>query len=95
LSTSNRFSKDPQEFLDYKADWSAEMTKIQSTLASSTWFADSDDIEIVNATIFDDTSATVWVRGGVEGVKYRLTNHVVAESGQIYERSIILSIKQQ
>jgi hypothetical protein len=89
--------KDPASVLDYAIDWGAQYLDPTDMLAESSWSVvpvEDGGVAIVSSDISDRVS-TVNVQGGVPGRIYRLFNRVVAQSGRIDERSVVLRVEQR
>ncbi len=80
------FTKDPNEALDYKIDWSAWLAG--DTIATSTWVIPAG--LTAGTTSFTTTSATTWVSGGTMGTTYTLDNKITTGGGRSAERSITI-----
>jgi hypothetical protein len=90
--------KDPDERLDYRLDWAAEMAAMDGdTIQDSQWVVDDANLTLLDSggfsPSFTDTSTQVWLSDGIEGVTYTLTNRVTTAGGRILEQSIRLKIK--
>lgn len=81
------YQKDPAAILDYEIDWSAWLANGEVITASS--FTADAGLTIVS-TANGDKAATVWLSGGVAGVKYRVGNTVTTSQGRTDERSITI-----
>lgn len=86
------YRQDPDAVLDYKVDWSAWLPT-GDTITTSTFAAD-DGITLTLESN-DDTTATVWISGGVAGQKYSVTNHVETLGGRATDRSFTLQVQEQ
>jgi hypothetical protein len=88
--------KDPDAVLDYSVDWGAEYLG-DDLLAESQWsvLPDEPGGVTVEGSDFDATTTTVKAAGGVPGRIYRLVNHVVAASGRIDRRSVVLRVEKR
>lgn len=86
-----KYTKDPSAVLDYKIDWSEWLPENDRIVSAS--FVVSDDDMTVDDVVFNDTSATVWLSGGVAGQRYTVTNHIVTEDGREDDRSLIIICK--
>lgn len=85
--------KDPDEVLDYKIDWSARLVD-DDTIVGSEWVQVPDDLTI-DSDDFDDTSATVWLSGGVIGKNQRLTNRVTTAAGRVMDQSVLINLAEK
>lgn len=88
-----RYIKDPSAVLDYRVDWSQWLPANDRIVASSFAVVDSDDL-VIDDSSFDDTSATVWLSGGVAGQRYVVTNHITTEDGREDDRSLTITAKE-
>lgn len=90
-----KYTKDPDAVLDYLVDWSAWLPT-GDTITASTFTVNSEDdgAIVVDDTLFDSTTTTVWLSGGVAGEKYTVTNHITTADGREDDRSITISIKE-
>lgn len=86
-----KFLKDPSAVLDYRIDW-AEWLPDDDKIVNATFIVSDDDI-VVEDVLYTDSSATVWLSGGVAGQRYTVTNHIVTEDGREDDRSIIIVCK--
>ena len=86
------FKQDPQAQLDYKVDWSAWLG-VGETITTSSWVLDPGITQGTPAPAsHDNTSATIWLSGGVAGTTYNVTNHIATSAGRINDRSISVHI---
>lgn len=82
-------AKDPDEIVLRTIEWDDRISTY--TVDSSTWIVptgitkDDDD--------FDDTSTTIKLSGGTEGVTYSLVNRVVLSSGEILDQTVKIKVK--
>lgn len=87
------FVKDPSEVKDYGFGWTNHLAD-DETITTSTWEVATG----LTSTAFDDThtdtTTTIWLSGGSEGVEYRVTNHVVTNQGREFERSFTVNVQQ-
>lgn len=90
-----KYTKDPDAVLDYLVDWSAWLPT-GDTITASTFTVNSEDdgAIVVDDTLFDSTTTTVWLSGGVAGEKYTVTNHITTADGREDDRSITISVKE-
>lgn len=86
------FTKDPDALLDYRVDWATWLGN--DTITASQWFT-SDAALVVDSDTFDTTSATVWLRGGVNRAKYTATNRVTTAAGRTDDRTITIKIAEK
>lgn len=94
---SDPIVKDPDAKLDYGHDWS-DWLKDGETIEASTWSTETLEggVEIVDASsTFDDTSTTVWLRGGTPNETYLVSNHVVTSDGREDDRSLEIHCRER
>lgn len=94
--------KDPDAVLDYLADWATYLG--DDTIVDSDWDVyDNRGVPITGSDFeavaiddmsFADTTATVWLSGGVVGAKYIVTCHITTDGGRQDDRSLYLTIKE-
>lgn len=93
-------SKDPDNIWDYPLSWLKQMTKDVDTIASYTVLIEPEgELEVdtddpAHGTDFTDTTTVVWLKGGVAGSEYVVTNRVVTADGRSYDVSRKLKIKE-
>ena len=97
------FVKDPQAVLDYKFDWKA----LTNGSGPSDWLASSETISsfvitadaglTVNSSSQTDTntSVTVWLSGGTDGIEYSLACKIVTSSARTDERTVTISVRNR
>ena len=88
--------KDPEAVLDYAIDWGAEYL-LGDLLSESLWSVSPDEADGVSIVgdSFDASVTTVKAAGGQPGKIYKLTNHVVLDSGRSDDRSIVLRVEKR
>jgi hypothetical protein len=84
------FVKDPGEVKDYAVDWSRHLADGE-TISTSSWVVASGMTGGTESAT--DTTATIWLSGGTDGVEYRATNHVVTNQGREFERSFTVAVR--
>jgi hypothetical protein len=86
--------KDPNAQSDYLLDWSIWLP-VGDTIATSVWIAPSD-LTVVSSSNTTTTS-TVWLKGGVAGQVYIVTNRITTAStpNRIDDRSIQIQVDQR
>lgn len=90
----NLLLKDPQSLIDYEMDWGADYLD-GDYLAASRWEVSPEFVDglFVSAERFDALTSSATIGGGKAGVVYRLTNHIVLQSGREDRRSIQLRVE--
>lgn len=88
--------KDPEAALDYAVDWAAEYLD-GDLVGQSSWEVSpaEDGGLVVVASSSDGRLTSVTASGGIPGRVYRLTNHVVMQSGLSDSRSIMLRVEKR
>jgi hypothetical protein len=100
------YTKDPSAVLDYGINWTLWLAS--DTISDSTWAvarvpggpaatAEQPDLSIdTDKPALNDGRAThVWVRGGVVGATYDLTNRITTAGGRTDERTLKIVIRQK
>lgn len=89
------FVKDPDAELDYTRDWSDWLTAVGDTIDTSTWIV-PEGLEIGEAgETNDDTTATIWLKGGIVDVEYEVTNRITTAGGRTDDRTFKVVIRQR
>lgn len=83
-------NKDPDEVLDYTLVW-AERLGID-TILTSDW-PDSPDGITIDSDAFDDTTTTLWLSGGTDGITYVFVNRIVTAAGRTMDQSVKVKVK--
>ncbi len=91
--------KDPDAILPYRFDWNDWLdgdTILNATFTVSPAVPGGLEIE---SQSFDTKTAAVWLRGGVAGQTYTVTNSVFPNSGAAHgmrdDRSILVRVKER
>lgn len=82
-------NKDPDEVLDYKLDWSARLGA-GNTIVTSIWIVPAGLTK--DSDVFTTTTTTIWLSGGVLGVRYELTNRITTTGGHTMDQSVHLRV---
>lgn len=80
--------KDPDEVLDYEIDWSDRLGT--DTIATSTWTVPVGLTE--GTSDINGAKTFVFLSGGTDGARYRITNRVVTAGLRTMEQSVHLRI---
>lgn len=87
--------KDPNAFLDYYNDWTTEdWLSVGETISTSTWSANSPDITL-SLPANTGTVTSVWVRGGISGQTYTITNHIISSLSREDDRTLVIPCKER
>lgn len=90
-------SKDPNAVLDYRVDWSSWLAGGE-TISTSAWTVPTGITEVNDAghpTSSTTTTATIWLSGGTDGTRYRVTNRITTSQGRTEDRSIYVSVMER
>ena len=86
-------SKDPDEVLDYEADWATYRLQTGETISSS-------DFSVVEGSVTIDSEpppvagiCTVWLSGGAAGDLCIILNRITTNLNRTYDQSFKLRIK--
>lgn len=82
--------KDPDSVIDYKLLWGDYLGN--DGVASSSWLTDDTSIVVDSSTHTSDETV-VWVSGGAEGERCKVTNRITTNAGRTEDRTIIIPIK--
>ena len=83
--------KDPDSDLDYICDWSDWLGN--DTITDSSWVIPEGLTE--SGDDYNSTVTTIWLKGGVSGESYTLTNKITTSGLRTVERNIILRVKER
>lgn len=95
--------KDPDAVLEYKFDWKAltnltgntDWLESGETISSITITADTG-ITVDSSSITDsNTSVTIWLSGGSDGVSYNVACKIVTSSSRTDERTALINVEQR
>lgn len=87
-------SKDPDEVLDYKFDWTARLVTGE-TISTSTFTKEANDTIVLGVTSIAAGVTTVWISGGTLGEVCGVTNRVVTSAGRTYDETAKLRIRSK
>lgn len=102
MSAGTHFSKDPDADLDYAADWTAWLLE-DDTIETSEWIVptvvDEDDAPLPDALVGHDetntdTTATIWLSGGILGTAYDVINRITTAQGRTEDQTLHFNIRQ-
>lgn len=86
------FLKDPDAVMDFSIDWSNWLLAGDEITASE-WFVDAGLTK--QADTNDETSTTVWLAGGTEGVNYTATNRITTAAGRVDDRVVEIRCRER
>lgn len=84
--------KDPDAVRDFGINWAKDIGT--ATISSSEWTVVSG-AAVVDSDIFDDTTTTARISGGVDGSTCIFNNHIVLSDGQEDDKTCRLKIVSQ
>lgn len=94
-----RFTKQPEEFKDYDIDYAPWLASdaadtLDDVRAEVVCLTDPDDTELTVESIQITTRVCkLWVKGGTDGYKYKITLFASTVVGRIDESELIFKIK--
>lgn len=89
---TNVFVQDPDARLDYKWDWSQWLATGETIISNVVTVPDGLTLDEQSDA---DTSIIAWFTGGVNGMTYKITCHIVTSDGREDERSIYISFRNR
>lgn len=84
-------SKDPDEVLDYKLDWTPALA-VAETVSTSVFSVVTGHVAINSQSLASPIS-TVWLSGGTEGESCTLNCRVTTSGGRTYDQRTRLRIR--
>lgn len=90
MSETTRFTKDPDAELDYYADWTDWLLD-GDAIATSSWTVPTGITSVSESN--DDTAAMIKLSGGLLGKDYRVTNHIVTDTGLEDDRTLTICVR--
>ena len=86
-------SKDPNEVLDYEADWSLRLETTE-TIATSVFSIVTGTV-VINSqpSAVGATAAVVWLSGGAAGELCTILNRVTTSAARTYDQTFRLRIR--
>lgn len=92
------FEKQPAEIKDYDVDYSPWLLPMADTLAdvtaSVTNVDDPDDVSLECFLVLHTTmTSKFWMRGGVDGERYKLTIQALTAGGRLDESELIFTVR--
>lgn len=92
------FIKDPDAVIDYSIDWQANYLLGGEQITDSSWYITPQgavsDLAIDQIPAIVAGVASVFVKSGIAGKSYQLTNHITTDQGRIDERSLTIRVEQ-
>lgn len=87
-------SKDPDEVLDYRHDWSALLADNEDVAGQPGCEVPADSGLVVDSTSMDGAFQTVWLSGGNVG-SHKLTLSITTTGGRVFEEGVTLPVKER
>ena len=78
--------------LDYRFNWQDWLGP--DTIVLSTWTPDNDDLT-VDESSFTNHVATVWLTGGVLGMRYKVVNYIETAMGRKEKHTLYVEIEEK
>lgn len=90
------YAKDPDSTVDYSFDWAAWLAGGE-TITSTSWTVAPSDAGAPSLGAQTDAGPVqgIYVSGGQNGGRYRLTCHIETDAGRTGDRSLSLRIMEQ
>jgi len=92
MSNISHFTKDPNSVLDYQISW-ADWLGSNETISISTWTAGAG--LTIDSSTNTDTTAKVWLSGGVVGMEITVTNRITTNQLRTEDQSLVFTIKER
>jgi hypothetical protein len=92
MSILATFSKQPAEVQDYDIDFNTYLSSLGDTALSHTVQADTG-ISVLQSTLTAGV-VKVWLSGGLDRQKYKITATVTTTGGRVREADIIVRVKE-
>lgn len=84
--------KDKDAVLDYTVDWTAWLDG--DTIDTSIFLV--DDVSITEEfDTNDDSTTTIWLSGGTDGITYTFINRITTAGGRTQDQSVKLKVKER
>jgi hypothetical protein len=98
MSILERFTKQPAEVKDYDVNYAPWLDPMVDTIASHTVVAectsDPDDTALeIDSTVQTTKALKLWISGGTDGQKYKITIRVTTAGGRIDESELAFTVK--
>jgi len=84
--------KDPDDVLDYSRPW-GKWLATGETITTSSWIVPTGITK--GSDTYDDTSATIWLSGGVAGGDYLITNRITTSAGRTVDRTFRIQVRER
>ena len=85
-------TKDTDEVLDYTVDWTDRLAG--DIISTSIFYIDGSPDDLIEMfDTFDDSTTTIWVSGGTDGITYNVLNRITTTGGRTYDQTVRLKCK--
>lgn len=88
------YPKDPAAVVDFELDWSSWLAEGDS-ITQSDWDIADGLTEIEERRNHTDSTATVWLQGGVAGEEYAVTNTITTAQGRVDQRTVYIRVMER
>lgn len=99
MAILNTFEKQPSERKDYDvtyAEWLAPEADTLDDIETSVECLTSDDASLVVDTVdMTTTTAKLWMTGGADGNKYKVTIKATTVGGRLDESELVFKVKDR
>lgn len=92
MALLGKFTKQPQEVLDYDVDFSEWFSNRGDVIASFSASADSG-VTVVSSALAGNVVKLV-VSGGIDGASYKVTTRVTTTLGLVKEADFLIRVKE-
>jgi hypothetical protein len=94
-----KFVKQPSEVKDYDIDYTAWLTpindEVDTTAIAIVCTSDPQDSSLVcDSIMLTPSSVKLWISGGTNGQKYKLTATTSTTGGRVDESELVFTIKE-
>lgn len=83
-------NKDADEVLDYQINWSGLLNA--DTISTVAWVISPSGLTKQSQSN-TNTTATIWLTGGVDGTTYTVTCTITTAGGRTFEQAVKIKIK--
>jgi hypothetical protein len=93
-----RFAKQPAEVKDYDVDYAPWLDPMTDTILSSTQTVvctttPGDTALVINSVALAPKTLKLWIAGGTDGEKYKITIRVTTAGGRVDESELLFTVK--
>jgi hypothetical protein len=84
--------KKPLEVVDYRINWAKRLEN--DRIVSSNFLLSANATTTISANSFSNTTATVWLQGGVPATTTVIYNIITTEGGRTWETAVQVKVVQ-